>query len=173
MLKEKNLTNCNAPTILMKGRLTIKMNKPDNYDEVDLTIYQQLIGKFIYLACKTKLNVAFVVRKLGKYNINPCKKLFRTAQQVLCYLKKTIYLELVYIQYPYKSLPTSPTPYKLVRYKNSNFVGDPKGRKSVIKYYFFFNDTIVLWLSKKQKTISMSITKAKYIVISHKARKKI
>lgn len=157
----------------MKARLRIKMNKPDDYNEVDFIIYHQLIGKLIYFAYETKPNVTFVVRKLGKYNANSYKRLFRAAQQVLCYLKKTMYLELVYVQYPYKSLPTSLAPYKLVKYKNSNFVGDPKGRKSVIKYYFFFNGTIVLWLSKKQKTVSTSTTEVKYIVISHEARKKI
>lgn len=63
----------------MKARLTIKMNKPDDYNEVDFTIYHQLIGKLIYLACETKPNVTFVVKKLGKYNANPCKRLFRAA----------------------------------------------------------------------------------------------
>lgn len=39
LLEEKNLTNCNAPTILIKAGLAIEMNKPDDCNEANLTTY--------------------------------------------------------------------------------------------------------------------------------------
>ncbi len=38
-------------------------------------------------------------------------------------------------------------------------------------YYFFLNRAVVLSNNKKQRTVSTSITKAKYIVLGHIARK--
>lgn len=39
LFEEKNLTNYNAPTILIKARLAIEMNKPDDYNEANFTTY--------------------------------------------------------------------------------------------------------------------------------------
>lgn len=78
--------------------------------------------------------------------------------------------ELVYGQRPDKSSPTLLALYKLVGYRDSNFAGDPKDKKSVIRYYFFLNGVLILWSSKKQRTILTLTTKAEYIIIGHTAR---
>ena len=36
LLEEENLTDCNAPTIPIKGGSAIEINEPDNYNEADL-----------------------------------------------------------------------------------------------------------------------------------------
>lgn len=120
------------------------MNKPDNYNEGNLVTYQQLIVKLIYFACGTKPDIAFAIEKLGKHNANSCKKHLRAVKQIIRYLKGTIHLELVYGQYPDRSLPTLLAPYGLVRYKDSNFAGDQKDRKSVMRYCFFLNGALIL-----------------------------
>lgn len=94
-LEEENFTNCNAPTIPIKAGLTIEMNKPDDYNKTNLAMYQQLIGKLIYLACRTRPDIAFAGGRLGNHNADPRKKYFRAAKQVICYFKGTMYLELV------------------------------------------------------------------------------
>lgn len=63
--------------------------------------------------------------------------------------------------------------YGLIAYANNNFVEDLKDCKSMMGYYFFLNGAVILWNSKKQQTISMSITEAKYIALGHAAREKI
>lgn len=70
----------------------------------------------------------------------------------------------------YPSL-TSPPLYGLIGHMNSNFAGDLEDQKSVMGYYFFLNGTVVSWSSKKQRTISTSITKVEYIMLGHIARK--
>lgn len=49
----------------------MKMLESDNYNKTDLHIYQQLIGKLMYLAYGTKTNIAFVVKQLSKHNAGP------------------------------------------------------------------------------------------------------
>ena len=170
LLKEEKLTDYNAPTIPMKARSAIEMNKPNDYNEADLATYQQLIGKLIYLVCGTRPDIAFAVGRLGKHNADPCKGHLRAAKRVVCYLKGMMHLELIYGQRLDGSSPTSPTPYGLVEYGDSNFARDPEDRKSVMEYCFFLNGAVVSWSSKKQRTVSTSTTKAEYIAISHVAR---
>lgn len=40
-------------------------------------------------------------------------------------------------------------------------------------YNFFMNETIILWNSKKQRTVSTSMTKDKYIALSHAIREAV
>ena len=37
------------------------LNQIENYQQADLIIYQQLIGKLMYLSCGTRSNIAFIV----------------------------------------------------------------------------------------------------------------
>lgn len=71
LFEEENLTGYNALIISMKVRSAIEINKRDDYDEADLTIYQWLIGKLMHFACGTRPNIAFVVGRLSKHNANP------------------------------------------------------------------------------------------------------
>lgn len=127
----------------------------------------------MYLACRTKPNIAFVVERLNKYNVYPRKGHLRAAKRVIRYLKGTIYLKLVYGQRSNRSSPTIPAPYNLIGYNGSNFAADSEDRKLVIKYCFFLNGAMVSWSSKKQKTVSMLMTKSKYIAIDHTARERV
>ena len=58
--------------------------------------------------------------------------------------------------------PTSPLPYALIEYADSNFSSDHEDQKSVMGNCFL-NGAIVLWSSKKQQTVSTSTTEAGYI----------
>lgn len=76
LLEEENLTNYNAFNIFIKASFLIGMLKPHDCKAVNLIIYQQLVSKFMYLACGIRLDIVFTVRRLSKYNINPCKDHF-------------------------------------------------------------------------------------------------
>ena len=63
--------------------------------------------------------------------------------------------------------------YGLISYADNNFAKDSKDPKSVMGYCFFLNRAVVSWSSKKQRTVSTSTTKAKYIALSHAAKKAV
>lgn len=56
---------------------------------------------------------------------------------------------------------------------DSNFASDPRNQKLVMSYCFFLNGVVVFWYSKKQRTVSNSNTKAKYIVFDYAIRKAV
>lgn len=45
----------------MKTGSAIKMTELKDYEEVDLQIYQQLIGKLMYLAYKIRPDISFII----------------------------------------------------------------------------------------------------------------
>lgn len=60
VIKEE-LTDCNVNVILIKAGSTIEITGLKDYKETELCEYQYLISKFMYLACETRSDIAFVV----------------------------------------------------------------------------------------------------------------
>lgn len=52
---------CHPTVLQIKVVSAIPINQADNNIALDLTLYQRLVGKFIYLACDTRSNITFVV----------------------------------------------------------------------------------------------------------------
>lgn len=61
LIIKKVLTNYNASIIPMKVGLSIKMLDSNDYEETDFHEYQWLIDKLMYLACRTRPDIAFAV----------------------------------------------------------------------------------------------------------------
>lgn len=80
-------------------------------------------------------------------------------------------LGLIFGQRLSNCLPKDSPPYGLVGFVDSNFTGNPEDQKSVMEYCFFLNGAVVSWYSKKQRTVSTSMTEASYIALEHTSRK--
>ena len=61
--------------------------------------------------------------------------------------------------------------YGLIGYADSKFAKDLKDYKLVMGYFFFFNGAIILWSSKKERTVFTSTTETKYIALRYVAKK--
>ena len=70
---EEGLIKCNTNVITIRAGSAIEMFDPNDYDKTDFHGYQCLIGKLMYLACGTRLNIAFVVGQLSKHYADPRK----------------------------------------------------------------------------------------------------
>lgn len=93
---EQELTNCNANVNLIKAGLFIKMIDLEDHKKVDLHKYYRLIGKLMYLSCRTKSNITFVVGQLSRHNTDSKKRHLRTAKRVVRYLKETANMGLIF-----------------------------------------------------------------------------
>lgn len=83
LIIEEELIECNANFIPMKTGSSIEMPEPDDYNKIDIYTYQRLIGKLMYLACGTRLDIAFVVEQLSRYNANPRKRHLQATKRVV------------------------------------------------------------------------------------------
>lgn len=98
LIIEKRLTKCNANIILIKAGLSIEIFEPGNYNKTNFHIYQQLIKKLIYLVCRIKLEIVFIVRQLSMYNVDLKKKHLRVAKRIVRYLKRIMQMGLIFRQ---------------------------------------------------------------------------
>lgn len=146
----------------------IKIFKDNNYEEVNLKIYQYFIEKLMYLSYSTRCNIFFAVKQLSKHNVKLKIGHLKVIKQDMQYLKRIIHLEIIYDTSKVKNLS-----YELIRYIVSNYPGDPKDCKSIIKNCFFINGKVVSWYNTKQRIVFTSITKAKYIVLGHTIQENI
>ena len=53
----------------------------------------------------------------------------------------------------------------LAGYSNADWTGNANDRKSISRDYFYVGNNLVSYMSKKQNSISLSTTEAKYIVV--------
>lgn len=123
---EEGLTDCNANVIPMKAGSSIEMSDPEDYEEANLHTYQRLVGKLMYFSCGTRPDISFVVGQLSRHNADPRKGHLRAVKRVVRYLKGTIEMGLIFGRESVERLPRDPSPYGLVGYADSNFVGDLK-----------------------------------------------
>lgn len=122
-IKER-LTNYNTNVISMKAGSFIKIIDLEDYKEVDLYIYQWLIGKLIHLVYDISPDIAFVIRQLSKYNADLRKGHLQVAKKLVRYLKSTIDMSLIFGQKIVNYLLKEPPLYGLVGYVESNFARD-------------------------------------------------
>lgn len=135
----------------------------------------------MYLSCDIRPDIAFVVGQLNKQNPYPGVEHLKAAKRVFQYFKGMIYLELTFKAY-LKSEQEEKTKAKVlvsqlifnpIGYTNSNYADNPKDRTLVIGYCFFIHKALVSWYTKKQRTVSNFIPKAKYIVLGNVIRKSL
>lgn len=62
--------------------------------------------------------------------------------------------------------PTVKRQPNLVAYSDANWGGDPDSRRSISGFCVFFAGSLILWSSKKQRTVSRSSAKEKYRAMS-------
>lgn len=154
----------------MKAGSSIKMIDPKDYNTTDLNIYPKLIEKLMYLLYGIRSDIIFVVKQLNRHNVNRRKKHLQTVKQVVRYLKRNIIMRLIFGQASIKQLPRDSPPYGLISYADSNFAKDPEDLQLVMSYCFFINKAVISWNSKKQRTVSTSMTEVEYIVLRYIAK---
>ncbi len=147
LLESENMTDCNSVSIPIKAGCFIEMSEHNDYKEVEIKPYQRLIGELMYLSCETRPDIALAVGQLSKHNSDPRIGHMKVAKKVVCYLKGTMHLGLIYgakaKDKGETKAPIAPSLFGLIGYGDSSYAGDPEDRKSVMRYCYFINRAIV------------------------------
>ncbi|GBN88543.1 Retrovirus-related Pol polyprotein from transposon TNT 1-94, partial [Araneus ventricosus] len=87
LLVKYNLNECKSvKTPIVKGE---DKSFPPTNEQIDITMYQELIGELLYLANRTRPDISFVTCYLSQFNHEPEKRHYILAKRVLRYLMGT------------------------------------------------------------------------------------
>ena len=123
--------------------------------------YWSGIGMCLYLIKHLHPNLANVTRLLSKANDAANPSAWKELLDVIKYMIDTKNLLL-------KIKPTgnSDKPWEIVCFSSSNYAGDPVSRQSISGFILYVLGILISWLSKLQKSVSLSISEVKYIAFS-------
>lgn len=155
LLKRFGLNDCKpAPTPMVLGQqLSQKESNPVKHPEK----YRSLVGAHQYLTF-TRPDITFAVNQVCQFMHDPRELHIQAAKRILRYVKGTLADGLFF--------PTVKRQPNLVAYSDANWGGDPDSRRSISGFCVFFAGSLILWSSKKQRTVSRSSEKEKYRAMS-------
>lgn len=144
---------------------SVKLSKCDcpqiseQVDEMRNKPYRALVGCLLYIALCTRPDIGFAVSRLIRFPDNPGLKHWRSAIQVLRYLKTTSKLGIGYTGG--KSSVT------LEGYADADLGNDPDDRRSVSGVIVRINDGPVMYKAKARSSVALSSIEAEYMALSN------
>ena len=105
-------------------------NNPVNQEK-----YAQIIGSLLYLANRTRPNIAYAISRPSRYNSNPSISHWTALERVFRYLKSTFFYELKFVSYP----------AVLEGYTEANWISDFLDIKSTFGYVFTLSGSAISW----------------------------
>ena len=144
--------------------------------------YRVCIGEAIYALITCRPDISFPLVKLSQYSVQPAEVHYQAVKQLFKYLRATVQDGLYYWKpnidnrLPHKSAPicrslksdilTKDTKYDEVKgyaCSDSTWGADISHRHSVSGMLFFLCGAAIAWVTKFQKSITMSSTEAEYV----------
>ncbi|GKA41866.1 hypothetical protein Tco_0734526 [Tanacetum coccineum] len=122
-------------------------------EDVDEHLYRSMIGSLMYLT-SSRPDIMFAVCACVRFQGNLKSSHLYAMKRIFRYLKGQPKLGLWY---------PKDSPFDLVAYTDSDYVGASLDRKSTTGGYQFLRCRLILWQCKKQTVVANSTTEAEYI----------
>ncbi|XP_050909951.1 secreted RxLR effector protein 161-like [Lathyrus oleraceus] len=124
-------------------------------DDVDATMFKQLVGSMRYL-CNTRPDICHAVGMLSRLMSKPKWSHYQAAVRILRYINGSLKYGVLFSY-------GAETDSELLSYSNFDWYVDGVIRRSTSEYLFKFLGSSILWCSKKQLVVALSTCEAKYI----------
>ena len=124
--------------------------------------YSELVGCLMFLATRTRPDIAFAVGVLSQHMANPRKDHWTSLKRVLRYLKGT------------SSLGLCLKGGRILQaYTDADWAGDKQERKSRSGMSIYLGEDLVSWKSSQQKCVALSSSEAEFIALHSAATETI
>jgi hypothetical protein len=107
--------------------------------QVDPTLHRILTGSLLYLTA-SQPDIAFSVRVCAQFQANPKESHLTAVERIIRYVNLVV-----------------------IGYFDADWAGNADDRKSTSEGCFYVGNNLVVWMSRKQSSISLSIAEAEYI----------
>ena len=116
--------------------------------------YQPVVGALMYLAVNTRIDMAFAVNQLSRFNSCPTYEACRAAVHTLRYLNETQDYGLIFPNHSKEGL---------VAYSDADWAGDMDTSRSTTGYVVYLWGAPIAWQSRLQPTVASSTTESEYM----------
>lgn len=159
VLKKFNMSECHAVTTPMDPNYNLSLLLRDKSESEEIeTRCRQLIGCIMYAMLGTRPDLCSSITFLSRFQTCASSDLWVCLKRLLRYIKGTVDLKLTY--------KSDKTDNILTGYADADWGSNAIDRKSTSGYCFQVYGNLVLWISKKQPTVSLSSCEAEYIALS-------
>ena len=118
------------------------LNTSEESELVDQSLYQSAVRSLLYLATRTRPNIAFAVNNVARFCSKPTKQHWMVMKQIFRYLRGTTCFGL-----PYSEGAKTDA---LIGYSDADWGSDCNDCRSTTGYLFQIGGTAVTWKSQKQ-----------------------
>nr|GEU59147.1 hypothetical protein [Tanacetum cinerariifolium] len=122
-------------------------------EDVDVHTYRSMIGSLMYLN-SSRPDIMFAVCAYVRFQVTPKASHLHAVKRIFRYLKGKPHLGLWY---------PKDSPFDLVAYSDSDYVGARLDRKSTTGGIQFLGCRLISWQCKKQIVVATSSTEAEYV----------
>ncbi len=157
------MDKCNGISTPMEQTVLRSNNSTSSLE--DQHYYQSVVGSVMHAMLGTRVDLAYSVSTLSKFNINPADEHLVAAKRALRYLQPTSNFG---ITYRGKGKARDVTGFS-----DADWGSDKDTRKSTHGYVFLINGGAVSWKCRRQTVVALSSTEAEYIGYSEAAKEAI
>ena len=161
------------PTSLPTSDRNMLIAALPNESQTDQALYQQAIGRLMWIANSTRFDISYAVGQLSQHCNKPVVRHWNSVLQVLRYLSGTRDLKLrIGGKGQEKVLDDRSRMfgYKLHGFSDADYAGDHHDRHSVTGHLYLLNRGLISWSSSKQRCVATSTTEAEYIALSEASK---
>ncbi|GKC90348.1 hypothetical protein Tco_1150997 [Tanacetum coccineum] len=133
-----------------------KLDEDKEGEAVDPSHYHGMINTLLYLTA-SRPDLQFAICMCARYQARPTEKHLHAVKRIFQYLRGTVNRGLWYLK---------DSPIALTTFADADHAGCQDTRRSTSGSIEFLGDRLVSWSSKRQKSVAISSTEAKYIAMS-------
>lgn len=152
VLEKAGMESCNPTRFPMDPKAVI--TKDEGGTAVNATEYKSIIGGLRYLV-HTRPDIAFAVGIISRYMEKPTELHLNAAKRILRYIRGTVSYGLIYSETSANNAITG--------FSDSDLGGNVEDRKSTSGVVFYLNESVITWVSQKQKCVALSSCEAEFM----------
>lgn len=151
---------------------------PENQKIIPLTkeeheLYRSIVGSILYAANITRVDLAYIVNTLARYQVAPQNYHLAAARKILRYIAGTTKYQLVFKASDSGGTDISTdirTNYNTVIYVDSSWGNSKDDRKGTGGHLVMINKCPITWQSKRHTTTPLSSTEAEFYALTTAVR---
>lgn len=152
LLKKAGMMGCNPTKYPMDPKE--QLTKDSEGKPVEVTQYKSIVGGLRYLV-HTRPDISYAVGIVSRYMERPTELHQNAVKRILRYIKGTLSFGLIYSSKGGNNILTG--------FSDSDLAGHLDDRKSTGGMVFYLNESLIAWVSQKQKCVALSSCEAEFM----------